>query len=224
MKDSIFSKKIELKYEKQIKVLILVAVLRHVMSYLFDLTEKISTYWGTTVAEVLIYTVIVIPAFVAYKKVGLYREKINFKEVKQYLYGIVLIIPLIISMMLVFGMKISDLAKSEDELTFYDGFDYIWLFLYFVLVVGVTEEFCYRIYIQGELQIILGKLSWLAPIISAALFAYMHIVQGTEIQANFTFLVGIVLGYARQYIKGCTFISIVIAHGLYDFLVVYFVW
>lgn len=225
MSDNIFNKKIEIKNEKQIKILILVMLFRHVSTILYDITMYTPNAFWNWVAICIVYVLVTIPSFIAYKKIGIYKEKVSFKGIKQYIYGILLIIPLILCASLVLEESLYEMFTALDDKYVMRGSNsFLWLFIYNMFVVSVNEEFCYRVYIQGELKTLLNKLSWLAPAITAVCFGYMHIIQGTVGQVRFTIMVGLVLGYARYFIKDCTFISLVIAHGLYDFIAVYFGW
>lgn len=220
-----YNKQITIKNEKQIKILLLVIILRHIMTYLFDVTEYIKSRELTIAVECLIYFLLMLPAFFAYKKIGIHKETIDLKNKKQYIYGILLVIPLVLAMCFVFDKPLKDLfSKDEDIYVIRDTDNFLWIFIFYMFVVALTEEMCYRLYIQGEMATLMGKVSFLAPLITSIPFGYMHIVQGFVPQAYFAFLMGLILGYAKQYIKDCTFISVVIAHGLYDFFAIYFVW
>ena len=89
-----------------------------------------------------------------------------------------------------------------------------------ILFVGVCEEIVFRGYVQNQFEIWLKKCKWLAPLIAAALFGLWHIINGSLIQVLFTTLVGCVFGYCKYLIKDCTLLSVIIAHGLYDFCIV----
>ena len=86
-----------------------------------------------------------------------------------------------------------------------------------ILFVGVCEEIVFRGYVQNQIEVWLKKCKWLAPLIAAVLFGLWHIINGSLIQVLFTTLIGCVLGYSKYFIKDCTLLTVVIAHGLYDF-------
>lgn len=225
LSDNILNKKIEIKNEKQIKVLLFIIVLRHVSTYLFDIDMYIPSAFWSMVVGCMIFMIITLPCLIAYKKVGLYKIEVDFKNKKQYIYGVLLVIPMILCASISSGESLYDMFTSlEDKYVMRESDNFLWLFIYYMFVVALTEEFCYREYIQGELKVLLNKLAFLAPAIAAFCFAYMHIVQGSVGQVRFNVMVGLVLGYARYFIKDCTFISLVIAHGLYDFIAVYYCW
>lgn len=89
-----------------------------------------------------------------------------------------------------------------------------------ILFVGVGEEIVFRGYIQNQFTIWLKKYNRLAPLISAVIFGLWHLINGSIIQVLFTTLIGCVFGYAKYFLKDCSLISVIIAHGLYDFSLV----
>ncbi|MDE6408121.1 MAG: CPBP family intramembrane metalloprotease [Anaeroplasmataceae bacterium] len=89
-----------------------------------------------------------------------------------------------------------------------------------ILFVGVCEEIVFRGYVQNQFEIWLKKCKWLAPLIAAVLFGLWHIINGSLIQVLFTTLIGCVWGYSKYFIKDCSLLSVIIAHGLYDFSLV----
>ena len=89
-----------------------------------------------------------------------------------------------------------------------------------ILFTGLCEEIVFRGYVQNQFEIWLKKCKWLAPLIAAVLFGLWHIINGSLIQVLFTTLIGCVWGYGKYFIKDCTLLSVIIAHGLYDFSLV----
>ncbi len=89
-----------------------------------------------------------------------------------------------------------------------------------ILFVGLCEEIVFRGYVQNQFEIWLKKCKWLAPLIAGVLFGLWHIINGSLIQVLFTTLIGCVFGYAKYFIKDCSLLSVIIAHGLYDFSLV----
>ncbi|MGN0152425.1 MAG: lysostaphin resistance A-like protein [Wujia sp.] len=224
IKNILFEKKFHIKYEKQILCLITAIILRLGMTYLYDLTEYIPDMLRTRIANVLIAIVIVLPAFVIYKKWGAYHEpKIDWKNYRQYLYGIILSVPLFAIQYLVLHISSMD-NNLKDALRLFrvSAPMVIYCFFYYFFIVALFEEFVYRVYYQGELTILLGRMKWLAPFFSAVIFGFGHIIQGTIPQVYMTFFIGLVLGYAKYFCKNCTVVSLVIAHGLFDFCSIVF--
>lgn len=89
-----------------------------------------------------------------------------------------------------------------------------------ILFVGIGEEIVFRGYIQNQFTVWLKKCKWLAPLIAALLFGIWHVINGSIAQVIFTTLIGCVFGYAKHYIKYCSLLSVITAHGLYDFSLV----
>ena len=89
-----------------------------------------------------------------------------------------------------------------------------------ILFVGVCEEIAFRGYVQNQFEIWLKKCKWLSPLIAAVLFGLWHIINGSLIQVLFTTVIGCVFGYCKYFIKDCSLLSVIIAHGLYDFSLV----
>lgn len=212
-----FNKKIEIKYETQIKALVIAYMCFYVLNYLYDFLERIPTIWMTRFAEVGLKLVTTLPVLVCAHIWGIYKKnepKHDFKNYKQYVVGILLLIPYIGMAWLLSGGK---LFSDRIVMLHREPSDMIWFFVYYALV-GVQEEWVFRRYIQGELSIIFGRCRVLAPFVSAVLFAVAHIPQGYPHTVLVAFCVGLILGYAKYFFKDCTFISVVMAHWLYDFL------
>ena len=208
------NKNIEIKNEKNIKILILMIVINHLSLYLYDITDRLIHMWPwpynfATAGMVIVTT---LPILIVYFKFGLYKESVNFKNWKQYVIGIILAVPI----WLLSLISYTDIFADFSDYARYDG-DILWYFFYYFIFVALVEEFIYRVYMQGELIVLLGKAKWLAPLLASIVFGFAHIVQGSMEQVIFTFFMGLVLGYAKYFIKDCTFISVIIAHGLYDF-------
>ena len=104
-----------------------------------------------------------------------------------------------------------------------DGFDNVEQVVKIVVrqffFTAPTEEFIYRVGIQEELERLLEKYKFIAPLVSSVLFGLYHIICGTWTQVLIAIVTGLVFGYAKAYIKKCTYLTVVIAHGVYNCLV-----
>lgn len=89
-----------------------------------------------------------------------------------------------------------------------------------ILFVGVGEEVVFRGYIQNQFSVWLKKCGFLAPLIAAVFFGLWHIINGGIVQVLFATAIGCVLGYGKYFLKNCTLLSVILAHGLYDFSLV----
>lgn len=211
------TKKINIKYETQIKCVVVMYMYYYCALYLFDLSEKIPSLWATRWFMCGLYILITVPVVLVHKKWGAYKmEKPDFKACRQYIYGLLTLIPY-------YGVKLLVVGPATRPGWYFVEmhiWELLWFFFYYIAIVAVTEEYVFRIFLQGELTRILGKAGWLAPLICAVLFALAHIPQGYKESVYIAFGAGLILGYARYFIKDYSFISLVMAHGLYDFLLV----
>lgn len=89
---------------------------------------------------------------------------------------------------------------------------------YFILVIGLVEEFIFRGFLFTRLKEIC--LSDAVPILlSSALFGVFHFSGLNFTQVLTTGLIGAFFCLCRERIPGCTLLSLVIAHGLHDWLI-----
>jgi uncharacterized protein len=84
------------------------------------------------------------------------------------------------------------------------------------LTAGITEEFIFRGYILSRLSLML-KNQHLAVIISAALFAYVHLGYHSVSEIIFTFLFGLIMGY--HYLRYRNIKVLIFVHFTYDLFV-----
>lgn len=99
---------------------------------------------------------------------------------------------------------------------------YAWQFAYelayCLLAVGLTEEFVFRGFVYERLAKICGS-ERAAIVWSSVLFGFFHLAGGSIVQVLMTGFIGAVLCLCRKHIKGCTTLSLIIAHGVYDWLI-----
>lgn len=95
-------------------------------------------------------------------------------------------------------------------------------FIYRILGVALVEELIFRGYIFYKLLEIKNSKAF-AIIISSLLFGLFHIFSGNLLQVLITAIIGLLYCIFREKIKGCTLLSLIIAHGIYDALIVLFV-
>lgn len=217
-KESIFTKKIEIPHEKEIIRVAVVMYLYYWLLYLYDLTIKIPTLFATELANAGIKILITAPFVFVYIKWCKREPKINLSNKKQYK-----IIPLLLVICAIDYVVESFIYYGGVEVKFAlirDG-RFGWIIFYFIeyfFVVAVAEEFLFRILIQNDLIAVFGKASILAPLLSAAYFGFVHTVQRSTEVAISAFVYGLIVGYAKYFNKNCTFVTLVVVHGLYDFL------
>lgn len=99
---------------------------------------------------------------------------------------------------------------------------FVYQFVYSIFGVGLAEELIFRGYIFKELLDIKND-KWFAIIISSVLFGLFHIFNGSIIQVLMTTFLGFLFCIFREKINGCNLISLIIAHGIYDAMIVLWV-
>ena len=102
------------------------------------------------------------------------------------------------------------------------AWQFAYQFGYTILGVALAEELIFRGYIFYKLLKI-KDAQWFAIIISSLLFGLFHILNGNIIQIAMTTVLGIIYCVLRERIKHCTTLSLIIAHGVYDALIVVWV-
>lgn len=223
MKEHNWNKKIEIKNEKQIKAWFIVTLLHYFMMYLYDVTERISPLAVTRLVSTIIMVLICLMVWVVYKKIGIYRER-KEKDVKSELLWVAILL------FLSFGYRFClGEIPAHPQFMFSGGVTWegvkvlTWMLFYYALV-GVTEEFKYRVYIQGELSVLLGRAKILAPVIGALIFGFMHYPQRGPFVSVYNIGIGLIFGFSYHFSKRCTYRSLALAHALLDFLIVFMDW
>lgn len=211
--------RIEFKKEKEIKqllsFLLIMVVLKFVLyegrDYiwnipLYKLTGKIFPFIGA------------IPAVVFFKlRKRKFKDLFEENILKQILIGV--LIGIVCSSIVLYVL----IVVRHDHVAAY-AINGVWpwirTFLNYLLIVALVEEFAYRVEVQERVENICGRAGFIAPLISAIIFGLMHFVTGTFRQVVLSFFFGCVLGYAKKYIKKCTFVSVLFAHAVYDMIIV----
>lgn len=98
---------------------------------------------------------------------------------------------------------------------------YAYEFVYCIIAIGAVEEFVFRGFIYSKVKRI-GNKEWLAVVVSSVLFGVFHIFAGNAIQMITTAIIGAIFCILRNKIKGCTALSLIFAHGIYDALITVF--
>lgn len=106
--------------------------------------------------------------------------------------------------------------------TYNEAWKFVFQFIYSILGVALAEELVFRGYLFKKLLEIKNS-KWFAIIISSVLFGLFHIFNGNLLQVFVSTFLGIVFCIFREKIKGCTLISLIIAHGIYDALIILWV-
>jgi membrane protease YdiL (CAAX protease family) len=148
--------------------------------------------------------------------IGFTKEKIS----SQILIGIVLsaIMSLILTVIpILLGFK--ELIGSA---SYTKTWQFAYEFAYRTLGIALAEEIIFRGYIFKKLVDIRDS-KWFAVIVSSVLFGLFHIFSGNIIQVVMTAFIGFLLCLFREKIKNCSLLSLIIAHGFYDALIILWV-
>lgn len=106
-----------------------------------------------------------------------------------------------------------------DNGTRHDQFiEFVTELIYFVFSVAFVEEFVFRGFIFRRLKNLTGS-DVVSLIISSVMFGLLHVFSGNIIQIVITSLLGAFWCFCRLKIKNCSLLSLIIAHGVYDFLI-----
>ena len=132
--------------------------------------------------------------------------------------GIALIMSVLLSVLpILFGMR--DWVGST---SYTQPWQFAYEFLYALLGIALAEELIFRGYIFRKFMQI--RSNWLfAALGSSALFGLFHIFSGNVIQIFTTAIIGFIYCLCRERIRHCTVLSLIIAHGVYDALIVLWV-
>lgn len=96
---------------------------------------------------------------------------------------------------------------------------FVFQFVYSIIGVALAEELVFRGYIFEKI-LVTGRSRMTAIIGSSVLFGFFHVFSGDVLQIVMTFFMGILFCLFREKIKSCTLLSLIIAHGLYDGMIV----
>ena len=92
----------------------------------------------------------------------------------------------------------------------------IYKLLFYILIIGPVEELIFRVYVQDTCMRFFNN-KWIGVIISSLLFGAWHLINGSLIQMLLATCIGLIFGFCKYLIKDCKYISLSIAHGIYDF-------
>lgn len=211
-----FDIQINLKHEKEIKHLLGLLISTAVLSIvLFDGVDYIWNIPLYKTCLILFPYIAAVPSVVSYKKRGKkFKELFSANILPQLIIGIG--IGLVLAVTLLGVSQIVDVIKVGVPY-FKNAGSFVYYTLRTFLVVGVTEEFIYRVGIQECLEDLFDRFRILAPLISAVLFGVTHIISGTWTQVLITTILGLVFGYSKFFFARCTYLSVAVAHGVYNY-------
>ena len=101
-------------------------------------------------------------------------------------------------------------------------YEFMWQFVYEIIycvgAVALTEEFIFRGFLYRKLHALTDS-NVAAALISSVAFGLFHIFGGSIVQVVMTTLIGLAWCIVRRKVKSCTTLSLIIGHGLYNFLI-----
>ncbi len=148
--------------------------------------------------------------------IGLRKEKI-LQQI-----GIGVLLALSMSLVLTILPIMLGFKNMVGNTIYTQTYQFVYQFIYAILGVALAEELVFRGYILHKLLAIKNS-KWFAIIISSLLFGLFHIFNGNIIQIFMTAFIGFLYCIFKEKIKGCTLLSLIIAHGVYDAMIVLWV-
>lgn len=140
------------------------------------------------------------------------------KVLKQVLLGIISSLVMsfifVVIPILIFGKENTYVVSGYNEI-----WKYIFMLVYYIVSVGLVEEFCFRGYLLNELKKI-SKNNAIPIIVTSVLFGFLHIFVGNIIQVIITSFMGLILVLCKEKIKDYSLLSLIIAHGIYDWSII----
>ncbi len=165
------------------------------------------------------WTLFLVPAIL----MVVYKDKFRifgFKKEKTSLQiGIGVLLAISMSLVLTVLPILLGFKDMVGNASYTQTWQFVYEFIYRILGVALAEELVFRGYIFHKLLEIKDS-KWFAIIISSLLFGLFHIFNGNIIQIFMTAFIGLIYCIFREKIKGCTLLSLIIAHGVYDAMIV----
>lgn len=152
----------------------------------------------------------------SFGNIGFRKEKIPIQI------GIGVLLAFFMSLTLTILPIILGFKNMVGSIFYTQTWQFVYQFIYAILGVTLAEELIFRGYIFNKLlEIKNSKL--FSIIISSVLFGLFHIFNGNIIQVFMATFLGLIFCIFREKIKGCTLLSLIIAHGVYDAMIVLWV-
>ena len=148
--------------------------------------------------------------------IGFIKEKIPLQI------GIGILIAFSMSLVLTIFPVLLGFKDLVGSTSYTQTWKFIYQFIYAIFGVALAEELIFRGYIFKRLLEI-NNSTWFAIIISSVLFGLFHIFNGNINQVLMTAMIGVIFCIFREKVKGCTLLSLIIAHGVYDALIILWV-
>ena len=200
--------------KKRIIVLIITTVIIIGLTFLKWPIGLIDSLYIRRVLSILLYLLMGATAFIACKITAV-KIDIELKNYWQYIIGIAVACTL--SLLLAFIPAWAGHSLVGGHIDYNIG-EFLFYLFFYLLVVGPMEELIFREYYQDTFCEFFTKNKWIGAVIAAAIFGLWHIINGSLLQVLFTFIIGLVFGLGKHFIKKFTYLGGSFGHGLYDFL------
>ena len=136
--------------------------------------------------------------------------------VRQLLVGVIL--GILMSVVLTGIPHLAGFGRYVSSYLYTEPWQFAYQFFYCIVSVGAAEELVFRGVIYDKLNAVFGRKLY-AAIGSSLLFGLFHIFGGSIVQVIMTAVIGFIFCTFRDKIKGCTLLSLIICHGVYDALI-----
>ncbi len=170
------------------------------------------------IAGILVPFITAVPAMIVF-----WQRKMSFKDIfgKKIAFQVFMGTVVAAVMLLVLNLVNGGLSYSI-AVTLFDRYNWykIYISVYYLLIVNFTEEFVYRVVLQGFIADSMKKANFLAPLITAAFFAFGHYWVGGLSVVGATFVMGIIWGYLKYLYNNSFYVASSVAHGLYNYGIV----
>lgn len=169
----------------------------------------IFSYWWVAVIPLILMAIL----GDRWRDYGFTKEKIG-RQI-----GIGLVIALVMSAVLTLLPHLVGLKDWVDNgARSLEAWQVVSEFVYTIFAVAAVEELVFRGFFYRRLELLFD--SDIMPIVgSSILFGLFHMYLGNLVQVIVTTLIGILFCVLRKKIKGCTTLSLIVAHGVYDAMI-----
>lgn len=148
--------------------------------------------------------------------IGFSKEKIPLQV------GIGILLAFFLSLVLTIFPIMLGFKDLVGSTSYTQTWKFVYQFIYTIFGVALAEELIFRGYIFKRLVEIKDS-KWFAIIFSSVLFGLFHIFNGNINQVFMAAILGLIFCIFREKVKGCTLLSLIIAHGVYDAMIVLWV-
>lgn len=186
--------------------------------YAVTFSARFITYIGAPVFKIVSKVILnLLNGLIAWIAMKLAGMKVSLDLKNKYQYRIGVMIALVLSVVLAIIPALCGFSLVGNHIDF-SWFILIYDLLFYMLIIGPVEEFVFRVYLQDTFVSFFEEHKWLGVVIASFLFGLWHIINGNVVQVLFAFGIGLVFGFAKYKTKGCGYVGVSVAHGLYDFL------